>query len=138
MNLNAILPACGAALFFACPSTALAGVNGTYKVSGTEKDHGKNYSFTGTAVITKYKTGKYDLKFNDGDKTAFTFTFKTKLKDNVKEQTVDGLSNKGTGKVTFLLSKGVYKVNFTYRSTDGSISGSGKGSQGATGIPEGL
>ena len=138
MNLNAILPACGAALFLTCPSTALAGINGTYKVSGTEKDHGKNYSFTGTVVVSKYKTGKYDLKFNDGDKTAFTFAFKTPLKDKVKEQTVEGVSNQGTAKATFTFAKDVYKVNFTYKSKDGSVSGSGKGTKAAANLPGGL
>lgn len=106
-----------------------AGINGTYKVRGIEKDNGKNYSFTGTVKVSGYNKGKYSLRFNDGENATFEFTFSQKLKDDAKSQTVSYSSKLGTGKATFKLVGDQYKVDFTYKAKGANIQGSGSGSK---------
>lgn len=123
----ALLTFCSLSLILA--PAAHAGINGTYKVTGTETDHGKKYSFTGTVKVSSYKTGKYSLKFNDGDTTAFTFIFSKLLNDNSPLQTVACSSSQGTGNATFKKVNGLYKVQFNYQAKGAPISGSGTGSK---------
>ncbi|MEO6476860.1 hypothetical protein [Luteolibacter sp.] len=124
---NALLSCCVLPLLLT--SAAHAGINGIYKVSGTETDNGKKYSFDGTVTVSKYKTGKYSLLFNDGDPATFTFTFSKVLKDNSPSQTVACSSSQGTGSATFKKVNGLYKVQFTYKAKGAPISGSGSGSK---------
>ncbi|RYD19678.1 MAG: hypothetical protein EOP88_18040 [Verrucomicrobiaceae bacterium] len=108
---------------------ATAGINGTYKVKGTETENGKKYAFTGTVKISNYKNGKYTLKFADGEVTAFTFKFNKPLKDLSPAQTVSGSSSLGTGNATFKLAKGKYTVTFDYKAKGADVKGSGTGSK---------
>lgn len=113
--------------------SALGGINGTYKVTGAETDHGRKYTFTGNVRIENGKTIKYALLFNDGDKSSFSATFKKKLKEVKGKQTVACASPLGTGTATFtyLAKQKKYKVAFTYKSKNGKVKGSGTGSKKA-------
>lgn len=108
---------------------AIAGVNGTYKVSGKEIDHGRTYAFTGTIKVVNYTKGSYNLKFSDGDKAVYSFKFVKKPKDQKKAQTVTAKNSSGTSTVTFQTKKGKETVKFTYQSKDGSILGKGSGAK---------
>lgn len=114
---------------FALTIAAHAGINGTYKVTGSETDSGKRYPFSGTITVINYKSASYSLKFNDGDKTSFKLNFKTPLKDITRTQTVDCINSLGTGTATFKYVGGDYKLAFTYRSKSGSVKGSGSGAK---------
>jgi hypothetical protein len=124
---NALL-ACGVLPLFLSP-IANAGINGTYRVTGTEKENGKNYPFTGTVVVSRYKSGTYSLRFNDGDSASFKFTFNKALKDKIPSQTVSGASSIGTGSATFRYVNGGYKLKFDYKAKGANVSGSGSGSK---------
>ena len=108
-------------------SNAQAGINGTYKVRGTETSDGEKLTFTGTVQVSQYKLGKYSLKFSDGDNSPFSFKFTKALKDIKTPQTVSCYSSQGTGTATFSYVSGHYKVEFTYKAKGENITGSGKG-----------
>lgn len=124
---NVLISFCALPLLLA--PLAEAGINGTYKVRGTETENGEKYTFTGTVVVSKYKSGKYALKFDDGDSATFTFKFSKPLKDVTTPQTVNGSSKLGTAKATFRFVQGQYKVNFTYKANGANVSGSGSGTK---------
>lgn len=126
--MNQTLLTCALLPVFLSP-LATAGINGTYKVKGTEIENGKKYAFNGTVTISKYRSGKYSLKFADGEKTAFTFTFNKPLKDAAPVQTVSGTSPLGTGNATFKLNKGKYTVSFDYKAKGANVKGSGTGTK---------
>ena len=52
---NIIITCCALPLFVA--SYAKAGINGTYKVRGTESNDGEKLTFTGTVKVSQYKIG---------------------------------------------------------------------------------
>lgn len=108
-------------------ASADAGINGKYKVSGKENDHGTNYTFKGTLTISQLKKGSYNLVFNDGDTSAFGFTFRSPIKDTKSAQSASYSSPLGTGSAKFRFVNGKYKVTFTYKSKDGKVVGSGTG-----------
>lgn len=108
-------------------ASADAGINGKYSISGSENDNGTKYTFRGSLTILQFKKGSYNLVFNDGDRSAFGFTFRTPLKETKAKQSVTYSSSLGTGAATFRFVKGKYKVTFTYKSKDGSVTGSGTG-----------
>jgi hypothetical protein len=98
------------------PMAAQAGINGVYKIRGTEIDEGTRYSFTGTLKVINYKTGKYVLDIGDGEGLiSFKFDFSKRLKDIAKEQKVTFSNNLGSGSATFTRTGGVYKVKFNYK-----------------------
>lgn len=112
----------------ALPLTAHAGINGAYKVTGTETDSGGKYTFSGTITVTNYKAASYSLKFNDsGENANFRLNFTTPLKDSTLTQKVNCTSSIGTGTATFSYVAGHYKVDFTYKSKSGNVKGSGTG-----------
>jgi len=121
------------AMLFAVPlvltQPLVAGVNGTYRVSGSEKDHGEKFTFTGSVKITNYKSGIYNLKFSDGEQIALDFALDKRLKDGLKSQTVTGSNNRITTSATFQMINGRYQVQFSYRSKDGNVRGQGSGSK---------
>lgn len=125
MNKNSLLACC--ILPLCLTSAARAGINGIYKIHGNEYDEGEKYSFTGTVTISKLTTGAYALKFDDGDKAAFKFSFKTPLKDSHKTQTVNYSSSLGTGSATFSYANGHHKVQFSYKAKYADVKGSGSG-----------
>lgn len=107
---------------------ASAGVNGTYRVSGTETEIDAISVFTGTVKITNYRKGTYDLKFSDGEKASFTFTFVKPLKETTSSQTVSCVNSKGTGTATFYRKNGATRVKFTYKAKAAHVTVTGKGS----------
>ena len=124
---NALLTCC---IFpFLLTPAAQAGINGIYKVRGTETNDGKKLTFSGTVTVSKYKTGKYSLNYSDGDAGTFSFPFSKLLKDNRPTQTVTYSSSQGSGSATFKNVNGLYKVQFTYKAKGEPISGSGSGSK---------
>lgn len=76
-------------------TSAFAGVNGKYKVTGSETAGGEKYTFTGTLTVSKYKSGTYSLKFSDGDQTSYIFTFSKPIKETKSSQTVSAFNNLG-------------------------------------------
>lgn len=123
----ATLAICATALVIT--TSANAGVNGTYRVRGSETDDGEKFSFNGTVMVSSYKSGTYSLKFNDGDKTTYKFTFTKRLKETAATQTVNAYNDIGTSTATFYQKDGKSCVKFTYKSKDGSVKGSGTGSK---------
>jgi hypothetical protein len=121
------------ALFIASPlllaQPLLAGVNGTYRVSGSETNSGDNYTFTGTIKVTSYLNGTYNLSFSDGDRASYKFKFTKPIKETNASQTVTAKNNIGTSSVTFYSKKGKKWVKFSYKSLDGSVKGQGSGKQ---------
>lgn len=124
---NALLTCC-VLPFLLAPATH-AGINGIYKVRGTESQNGEKSFFTGTVIVSNYNKGKYALKFNDGGNAPFTFTFSKKLKDMVPIQTVSASSSQGTASATFKIADGKYQLNFTYKAKGEDIRGAGTGSK---------
>lgn len=125
---NALLACCVLPLFLS--SAAEAGINGTYKVRGSETSGGQKYTFSGTVTVAKFKTASYDLNFHDdGDNAAFKLTFSPALKETTKTQTVDCASRLGTGTATFSYVNGSYKVQFSYKGKGGGVKGSGTGTK---------
>ncbi|MEO5716905.1 MAG: hypothetical protein ABIT37_25720 [Luteolibacter sp.] len=124
---NALITCCVLPLLLT--SAARAGVNGVYKVSGTETNFGDKLTFSGTVTISKYKTVKYSLKYSDGDSGTFSFPFNKLLKDNSTTQTVTFSSGEGTGSATFKKINGLYKLQFNYKAKGEPISASGSGSK---------
>jgi len=122
---NILLTCCALPLFFS--PQAAAGINGTYNVRGTETDNGDKFTFTGTVKISSFKSGSYNLKFNDGENTSFNLTFSKPLKETTATQTVNGSSSKGTGTATFRYVGGHYKVEFNYKAKGADVKGSGAG-----------
>ena len=122
---NILITCCALPLFFA--TSAEAGINGVYKVRGTEFNDGEKLTFTGTVQVSQYKLGKYSLKFSDDDNSPFSFKFSKALRDIKTPQTVSYNSNLGTGTATFTYVSGHYKVEFTYKATGENIRGAGKG-----------
>lgn len=108
---------------------ASAGVNGIYRVTGSEIDHGQRYSFTGTVKVTSLRSGAYNLRFSDGDKATYTFQFSKKLKETPSAQTVTATNRLGTTIATFQTRNGKATVKFSYKSKDGSVKGQGSGSK---------
>ena len=74
-------------------SYAQAGINGSYKVRGSETHGGQKFSFTGTVSVTNYKSGKYALNFNDGDRVTYRFNFSKPLKETIATQMVTAKNN---------------------------------------------
>lgn len=124
---TAILAFCTSALVLTTP--AIAGINGTYKVSGSETADGEKLSFRGTISISNYTAGQYNLKFADGESATYKFKFKTPLKKTSSSQTVNAFNNLGTSVATFTQKDGKFTIKFTYRSKNGSLKGSGSGSK---------
>jgi hypothetical protein len=125
---TAILAFCTSTLAFS--TLANAGVNRTYRVRGAESENGNRYPFSGTVTVSNYNAGKYQLKFEDGGgNTTFSFKFVKPLKESNKSQTVNAYNKLGTSVATFYQEGGKFKIEFTYRSKDGSVRGSGKGSK---------
>ena len=122
---NILIACCALPLFLA--TSAEAGINGTYKVRGTEFSDGEKLTFTGTVQVSQYKLGKYSLKFSDDDNSPFTFKFTKALKDIKTPQTVSCYSSQGTGTATFSYASGHYRVEFSYKAKGENIKGSGKG-----------
>jgi hypothetical protein len=120
--LRCILP-------FVVTVAAHAGINGTYKVSGSETASGQDYTFNGTITVNNYKSANYALKFNDGDRANFKVNFVTPVKDIKSKQTVNLTSSQGTGTATFTFEGGKYNLAFTYRSKSGSVRGKGTGTK---------
>ena len=114
---------------FVLSTSADAGVNGTYKVTGSETVNGQRYAFTGTVAVSKYKSGTYALKFSDGERVTYTFAFSKPLKETKLTQTVSAFNNVGTSSATFVEKGGKATIKFTYRSKDGSVRGAGSGSK---------
>lgn len=108
---------------------AHAGINGTYKVTGTETESGQNYGFSGTITVANYKSANYTLKFNGGEKSNFKVNFVTPVKDVKSTQTVNCTSSQGTATATFTYEGGKYNLAFTYRSKSGSVRGKGTGTK---------
>lgn len=125
---TAILAFCASALAFS--TLANAGVNGIYKVRGAETEDGNRYPFTGTVTVSNYNAGKYQLNFEDGGgNTTFTFKFLKPLKQSTKPQTVNAYNKLGTSVAKFYQEGGKFKIEFTYKSKDGSVRGAGAGSK---------
>lgn len=124
---NAILAICTTALILT--TTANAGVNGSYRVSGSETADGEKLKFTGTVTVSNYKAGTYSLKFEDGEKATYKFSFSKPLKETTASQTVNAFNNLGTSTATFYRQNGKTRVKFSYKSKDGSLRGSGLGSK---------
>ncbi len=124
---NALLTCCVLPLLLT--SAAQAGINGIYNVRGTETNDGEKLTFFGTVTVSKYKTGKYSLKFSNGDAGTIRFPFNKLLKDNSPTQTVTFSSSQFSGSATFKNVNGLYKVQFTYKEKGEPISGSGSGSK---------
>ncbi len=122
---NILITCCALPLFLA--TSAEAGINGIYKVRGTEYSDGEKLTFTGTVQVSQYKLGKYSLKFSDDDNSPFSFKFTKALKDIKTPQTVSCYSSGGTGTATFSYVSGHYRVEFTYKAKGENIKGSGKG-----------
>lgn len=110
-------------------SSAHAGVNGTYRVTGSETVNGQRYAFTGTVAVSKYKSGTYAFKFSDGEKANYIFKFSRPLKETKQTQTVSAFNDLGTSSATFVEKGGKATIKFTYRSKDGSVRGTGSGSK---------
>lgn len=122
-----LLACCLAPLLLAPP--AQAGINGTYKVSGTEYNYGKKYFFNGTVKVSNYKAGEYVLRFNNGETSILNFKFSKRLKDKAASQKVDCSSSRGFGSATFRYVKGHYQVDFTYQASGFDVKGFGSGSK---------
>lgn len=110
-------------------TSTFAGVNGTYKVTGSETVSGQRYAFTGTVTVSKYKSGKYAFKFSDGEQATYTFVFSKPLKETKQSQTLSAFNDLGTSSATFVEKGGKATIKFTYRSKDGSVRGTGSGSK---------
>jgi hypothetical protein len=110
-------------------SSAHAGVNGTYRVTGSETVNGQRYAFTGTVAVSNYKSGTYAFRFSDGERVNYVFNFSRPLKETKLTQTVSAFNNLGTSSATFVEKGGKATIKFTYRSKDGSVRGTGSGSK---------
>ena len=110
-----------------CVSYAQAGINGTYKIRGTEINEGEKTTFSGTVKISQSKVGKYSFNFSDGDSATYSFKFNKPLKEVKTPQTVNYSSSLGTGTATFSYASGRYQVVFNYKAKGADIRGSGKG-----------
>ena len=109
---------------------AQAGVNGVYKIEGTETEGAARYNFTGTLKVTNYKTGKYVIDLGDGEGlVSFKFDFSKRLKNITRPQTVSYSNNLGSGTATFTQAAGVYSVKFKYKEKGSDIRGSGSGTK---------
>ncbi|MES2474805.1 MAG: hypothetical protein V4640_03420 [Verrucomicrobiota bacterium] len=108
---------------------AEAGINGTYKVRGTETEAGDKYSFSGSVKVASYLNGTYALKFSDGDSATYKFKFTKPLKETTASQTVTARNSIGTSTATFYSKSGKRWVKFSYKSLDGSVKGQGTGSK---------
>ena len=124
---NILLTYCALPLFLA--PLAEAGINGTYRVNGSETEAGDRESFTGTVKVASYLNGTYALKFSGGDKVTYNFRFTKPLKETTASQTVTAKNNIGTSTVTFYPKSGKMWVKFSYKSLDGSVKGQGTGSK---------
>lgn len=113
-------------------SQVSAGVNGTYRVSGSENDNGERTTFTGTVKVVNYRSGTYNLQYSGDGATStsrFTFTFSKPLKETTNSQTVVASNKLGTSSATFYKKSGKMHVKFSYKSKDGSVRGQGSGSK---------
>lgn len=108
-------------------TSAHAGVNGTYQVSGSETEDGEKYSLTGTLKVSKYKSATYSFRAGDGTNDSFTVKFSKPLEEVTTSQTVTASNSEGTATATFTRKSGKRFVKFTYRSKDGSVRGTGSG-----------
>ena len=112
-----------------------AGINGKYKVKGTERYYGSKYSFQGSVSVTGYNSGSFKIDYNDGDRSDGTYklNFDTPLKETRKKQTVTctwrEAGYNGTATLTFKGTGGGYSVDFTYKATGASVRGTGSGSK---------
>jgi hypothetical protein len=108
-----------------------AGIKGSYRITGSEVFYGDRYSFSGTMVVTGYKTCKVNLTYNDGDRASLIATFKTALKETKNKQVVSftwkSPEANGTGTATFSGSPTKYTMSFTYKTI--GLSGRGAGSK---------
>ncbi len=112
-----------------CVSYAQAGINGTYKIRGTEINEGEKLTFSGTVKISQSKVGKYSFNFSDGDIARFSFKFNKPLKELKTPQTVTYSSSIGSGTATFSYAGGRHQVAFSYKAKGANIKGSGKGTK---------
>lgn len=112
-----------------CVSYAQAGINGTYKIRGTEINEGEKLTFSGTVKVSQSNVGKYSLNFSDGGSATYSFKFTKPLKELKTPQTVNYSSSLGTGTATFSYASGRYQVAFTYKAKGANIKGSGKGTK---------
>lgn len=108
---------------------SFAGVNGTYRVSGSETESGGKTTFTGTVKITDYRKGTYALKMKDGENPTYIFTFDKPLKETTASQTFTAKNKIGTASGSIFRKDGKMRVKFTYKSLDGSVRGQGSGSK---------
>jgi hypothetical protein len=122
-----LLAYCVLPLFFT--PLANAGINGTYRVSGSETADGEKLSFTGTVKVARFLNGAYSLKFSDGENATYTFKFTKPLKETTASQTVTAKNNIGTSTATFYSKSGKMWVKFKYKSLDGTLKGNGTGSK---------
>ena len=124
---NILLTYCALPLLLA--PLAEAGINGTYKVRGSETEDGQKFAFTGSVTVSNYKAGKYALKFADGEGVTYKFSFSKPLQETTTTQTVNAFNSQGTSTATFSQKSGKFSVKFSYKSKDGSVRGSGTGSK---------
>ncbi len=110
-------------------NVASAGVNGKYKVSGSETEDGKTYSITGNLKVSSYKSATLTYNAGDGTSDSFTFKFNKRLNEVSTPQTVTAYNSEGTGTLNFTFKRGKNFVKFTYRSRDGYVRGSVSGSK---------
>lgn len=115
------------ALLFISSSIASAGIDGTYRIRGTERAYGGKYPFTGSLVVSGHKRGVFTLHFEDGAVVKMYFYFDPRLKDGLKTQTVESSTPPGNGTVTFRRINGAYRITFNYKAKHTDVKGSGKG-----------
>jgi hypothetical protein len=118
-------------LLFALP-TANADINGTYKVSGSEREGGQTLSFGGTLRVRENSRGRFNLKLREefpAPPLIFRVTFSKLLRENVRSQTVRYSGTNVTGTATFRRVRGSYTVNFSHLDTEFQARDTGSGSQ---------
>lgn len=124
---NILLTYCALPLLLA--PLAQAGINGTYRVSGSETASGDKESFSGVVKVASYLNGTYSLKFSGGERATYNFKFTKPLKETTASQTVTAKNSIGTSTATFYSKSGKMWLKFSYKSLDGSVKGQGTGSK---------